>query len=200
MTLPLIAILRGITPDDAAEIGSALISAGITRIEVPLNAPDSLSCIAALVAEHGDRALIGGGTVLSVADVDAVADAGGQLVASPDCNREVIGRTRARGMSSWPGVFTPTEAIVALNAGADGLRFFPGTMAGPSGLRSLRRVLPEGTVIYAVGGVAPDSFVSWLQSGADGFGIGSALYQPGMSVKDVAARAAAIVTALKRAL
>ncbi|WP_300034921.1 2-dehydro-3-deoxy-6-phosphogalactonate aldolase [uncultured Roseobacter sp.] len=199
MTLPIIAILRGVTPAEAPAICAALIGAGITKIEVPLNSPDPLDSIAALAREFGHDALIGAGTVLSVADVDAVAGAGGRLIVSPDCKPEVIRAAKARGMESWPGVFTPTEAFAALDAGADGLKLFPGSMAGPSGLQAMRAILPPGTQVYAVGGAGPDNFAEWIAASADGFGMGSAIYKPGLSAGDVAGRAETIVNAWRAA-
>lgn len=200
MTLPLIAILRGITPAEAPDICAALIDAGITTIEVPLNSPDAARSIAALVRLYGNRALIGAGTVLSTAEVQTVAGSGGRLIVSPNCDPEVIAATKALGMQSWPGVFTPTEAFAAIRAGADGLKLFPGSMAGPSGLQAMRAVLPPGTKVYAVGGAGPENFPEWVAASADGFGIGSALYKPGMSADDVAARAKNIVAACTSAL
>ena len=131
--------------------------------------------------------------------VEAVAAAGGKLIVSPNCNTDVIKRTKALGMQSWPGIFTPTEAFAALDAGADGLKLFPGKMAGPSGLAALRAVLPKGTPVYAVGGAGPDNFAEWIAASADGFGIGSALYKSGLTAEDVATRAAAIVAAYREA-
>ena len=199
MTLPLIAILRGVTPAEAPAIGEALVAAGITTIEVPLNSPDPLESIAALAKGLGAAATVGAGTVLSTAQVDAVADAGGQIIVSPNCNTPVIAQTKARGLQSWPGVFTPTEAFAALEAGADGLKLFPGAMAGTAGLSALRAVLPPGTLVYAVGGAGADNFAEWMAASADGFGIGSALYKPGMSAAEVGARAQAIVAAYREA-
>lgn len=191
----IIAILRGITPSDAASAAEALVTAGITTLEVPLNSPDPFDSIAAMNEAVGDRATVGAGTVLTTADVALVSEAGGTLVVSPDCNPEVIRATRAMGMQSWPGFYTPTEAFTALRSGATGLKLFPGALAGPSGLKAMRAVLPQGTLVYAVGGAGPDNFGAWLTAGADGFGIGTALYTPGLAVPEIAARAAQIVAA-----
>jgi len=199
MSRPIIAILRGLTPPDAVEIGQALIDAGIDRIEVPLNSPDPLDSIGKLAAQFGDSALIGAGTVLTPDEVKAVASVGGKLIVSPNCDPQVIARAAAMGLQSWPGIFTPTEAFAALKAGASGLKLFPGSMAGPAGLAALRAVLPAGTQVFAVGGAGPENFDTWIQSSADGFGIGSALYKPGMSASEVADRAHAIVAAYDEA-
>ena len=195
MTRNIIAILRGITPPEAAAAAAALIDAGITKIEVPLNSPAPFDSIKAMADAHAKDALIGAGTVLSTDDVGRVAQAGGRLVVSPNCDPRVIVATKTAGMQSWPGVLTPTECFAALKNGADGLKIFPGSLLGPQGLRAIRAVLPVGTQVYAVGGAGPDNFGDWFAASADGFGIGSALYKPGMSLADISARAGNIVAA-----
>lgn len=200
MSRPIIAILRGLTPPEAVAVGQTLIETGIDRIEVPMNSPDPLRSIADMSETLGDQALIGAGTVLSTDQVEAVHKAGGQLIVSPNCDTDVIARTRALKMESWPGIFSPTEAFAALHAGASGLKLFPGSMAGTEGLKALRAVLPVGTQVYAVGGAGPENFGNWIAASADGFGIGSALYKPGMSVADIAIRARAIVSAYDTAI
>lgn len=200
MSRNLIAILRGITPDEALPVTEALIDTGITRIEVPLNSPDPLKSIGSMAASFSDRAEIGAGTVLEPDQVNDVKSVGGTLIVSPDCNPDVIRATKICGMSSFPGVMTPTECFTALRNGADGLKFFPAAQIGPDGLKAMLAVLPKGTPTYAVGGAGPDNFADWIRAGAAGFGIGTALYKPGFSVAEIRSRAETIVAAYDAAV
>jgi 2-dehydro-3-deoxyphosphogalactonate aldolase len=193
MTRNIIAILRGITPSDAVAVTGALIDAGISKIEVPLNSPDPLKSIERMANAFGANAIVGAGTVLTPDDVRSVKDAGGVLIVSPDTNVEVITTTKSLGLLSYPGVMTPTECFAALRYGADGLKIFPGSLLGPDGLRAIRAVLPSNTEVLAVGGAGPDNFADWAAAGANGFGIGTALYRPGDTADTVATRAAKIV-------
>jgi len=195
MSREIIAILRGITPDEAVPVADALMEAGISRIEVPLNSPQPFDSIGKMLVAHGDAAMIGAGTVLDVRDVERLHKMGAHMVVSPDANAAVIVATKQAGMLSFPGVMTPTECFAALQAGADGLKLFPASLLGVDGLKAIGAVLPTGTKTYAVGGVGPANFADWFAAGITGFGIGSALYKPGMSVADVARRAADMVAA-----
>lgn len=198
MTRRLIAILRGVPPEEAVATAAALVAAGITWIEVPLNSPKPLRSISAMQEALGERARIGAGTVLSVEDVDAVAATGATFVVSPNADPRVIARTKELDLGSYPGVFTPTECFAALGAGADALKIFPAGLMGTAGLRAIGAVLPPATQVYAVGGVGPDNFAEWRDAGAVGFGLGASLYSPGRDLADTAVRADAAVRAYDR--
>ena len=187
--LPLIAILRGITPVEAAAIGRVLVEAGFGLIEVPLNSPDPLESIHVLADALGPDVLVGAGTVLAAAEVQHVAQAGGRLIVSPNTNAEVIRAAKSAGLVALPGIATPSEALSALEAGADALKLFPAEMMPPAIVKALRAVLPPDTRLIPVGGVTPENMRPYLDAGAAGFGIGSALYKPGMT-EDAVAQAA----------
>jgi 2-dehydro-3-deoxyphosphogalactonate aldolase len=182
--LPLVAILRGLTPAEAPAIGEALTGAGFRLLEVPLNSPQPLASIA-LLAKSYPTALVGAGTVLTAAQVREVHAAGGQLVVSPNFNAEVVKEAVKLGMICLPGIATPTEAFGALAAGAQGLKLFPAEMASPVVVKAMKAVLPPGTLMLPVGGITPGNMADWRAAGADGFGIGSALYKPGKSAAAV---------------
>jgi 2-dehydro-3-deoxyphosphogalactonate aldolase len=193
---PLVAIIRGVTPDEVVAIGEALFEAGLRIIEVPLNSPQPLDSIGRLAKALGDRALIGAGTVLDPADVTRIRDIGGRLIVSPSTDTEVIAATAAAGMVSSPGFFTPSEAFQALKAGATGLKLFPAEAVTPAFVKAQRAVLPKDVPLLVVGGVTPTNMRPWLDAGANGFGLGSGLYKPGQSPAEVAAQARAYVGGL----
>ena len=196
--LPLLAILRGITPAEAVPVGQALVDAGWSLIEVPLNSPQPLDSIAAL-AQAFPQALVGAGTVLDVDAVRAVHAAGGRLIVAPNTDVEVIFEAQRLGLVCLPGVATPTEAFAALHAGAHGLKLFPAEMVQPPVLKALRAVLPPGVPLLPVGGITPQSLATWRAAGAAGAGIGSALYKPGMTAAAVAAQARLFADAWQQA-
>ncbi|SEQ46531.1 2-keto-3-deoxy-phosphogalactonate aldolase [Devosia sp. YR412] len=191
----IIAILRGITPPETVDVCQALIAAGITMIEVPLNSPDALTSIALASNSLSEQAAIGAGTVLTKKQVWAVSDAGGTFVVSPDTNKQVIEETVRLQMLSYPGVFTPSDCFRAIKAGATGLKFFPAEVLGPKGIKAIKAVLPPELPIYAVGGANPDNFNDYFDVGCTGFGLGTYIYKPGMSAADVAERAKTAVAA-----
>ncbi|MDV3459390.1 2-dehydro-3-deoxy-6-phosphogalactonate aldolase [Sphingomonas sp. HF-S4] len=195
---PLIAILRGVKPDEVEGIGDALVEAGFTLIEVPLNSPDPLDSIARLAKRLEGKAVIGAGTVLTEAQVEQVRAAGGTMIISPNANVKVIAATAAAGMTSLPGVVTPTEAFAALDAGATALKLFPAEGSSPAVLKAMRAVLPKDLRLLPVGGVGPDTMTPWLDAGANGFGLGSAIYKIGLTAEQVGERARAFVSALAR--
>jgi 2-dehydro-3-deoxyphosphogalactonate aldolase len=193
---PLVAILRGVRPDEVEAIGEALVAAGFTLIEVPLNSPEPLDSIARLARRLEGRAVIGAGTVLRIEDVAAVEAAGGTLIIAPNADTRVIAAAAARGLVAMPGIATPTEAFAALGAGAVALKLFPAEAASPAVLKAMRAVLPAGTRVLPVGGISPDVLGPWRAAGAAGFGLGSALYAPGMSADEVGERARGFVAAM----
>ena len=192
---PLIAILRGLLPDSAEQVSDTLVDAGFRIIEVPLNSPDPLVSIARISARHGARATVGAGTVLNVEQVSAVADAGGRIIVSPNMNPDVGRAAIARGLYWCPGIVTPSEAFAALDIGASVLKVFPAEMVPPPAVAAMRAVLPTGTFIAAVGGITPDTMVPYHHAGANGFGLGSALFNPEYSLDDIGTRARAFVAA-----
>jgi len=195
--LPLVAILRGVTPDEVEDIGEALIAAGFALIEVPMNSPDPLESIARLARRFAGRAVIGAGTVLSEDQVTAVRAAGGTMIVSPNANPQLINASASAGLISLPGIATPSEAFAALDAGATALKLFPAEAASPAALKAMRAVLPAATRVLPVGGISPDNMAPWIAAGAAGFGLGSALYRPGMPAAEVGRNAAAFVRALR---
>jgi 2-dehydro-3-deoxyphosphogalactonate aldolase len=193
--LPLVAILRGLTPDESIDIGRVLADAGFRMLEVPLNSPQPYDSIRRMTDALGDTYLVGAGTVLDPANVKKVADAGGRLIVMPHADVAVIRAAKDAGLHCVPGVATPTEAFAALRAGADALKLFPAEQASPAVLKAWRAVLPKDLAVLPVGGIAPDNMGPWLAAGANGFGIGSSLYAPGRPASDVATRARAFADA-----
>jgi 2-dehydro-3-deoxyphosphogalactonate aldolase len=191
----LVAILRGLTPDEAIAVGQSVFEAGIEAIEVPLNSPDPFRSIEQLAKSLPDTALVGAGTVLGPGQVDDLHNAGGRLLVSPNIDRKVMERAVSFGMVTMPGVFTPTEAFLALSLGASALKFFPASALGPKGISAVKAVLPGDSVIGAVGGVSEKDFEDYAKIGVSVFGLGSSLYTPGLSARQVGARAAAAVAA-----
>ena len=198
--LPLVAILRGITPDEAIGIGLALYHSGIRVMEVPLNSPiDPLESIARLADEFSGEAVIGAGTVLTPQEVEAVHANGGQIIVSPNCNPAVIGKTKELELFSMPGVTTCSECFQAIDAGADGLKIFPASVAGPKGIKDMTAVIPKHIDLFAVGGVTAENMHEWLAAGVKGVGLGSNLYRSGDSAEEVARKAETMISALKNA-
>jgi len=195
---PLIAIVRGVTPGEAEVIGDAVYDSGIRIIEVPLNSPEPLKSIGMLAKRFGERMLVGAGTVLSAGQVQQVAKAGGRIIVSPDTNAEIISATAAAGLVSAPGYFTPSEAFVAIRAGATALKLFPAEAATPAVLKAQLAVLPRDIPYLVVGGVKPDNMRPWLEAGATGFGLGGGLYKPGQSAGETLEKGRAYVAGLKQ--
>ncbi|CUH46515.1 2-dehydro-3-deoxy-6-phosphogalactonate aldolase [Ruegeria atlantica] len=194
---PLIAILRGLAPENARPVSDVLFDAGFRIIEVPLNSPDPLESIAQIVAKHGVQAIVGAGTVLTTDQVGAVADAGGRIIVSPNMNPDVGRAAVARGLYWCPGVMTPSEAFTALDIGASVLKFFPAEMVPPAAIAAMRAVLPADAVVAAVGGITPDTMASYHAAGADGYGLGSALFKPSYTLDDIDRRARAFTSVLE---
>jgi len=194
---PVAAILRGVKPDEIDAIGDALIEAGITVIEVPLNSPQPFESIRRLAARHGHHALVGAGTVLDAADVASLKEAGGQLVVAPNFDANVVRAAKAAGLAALPGVMTPSEGFAALKAGADGLKLFPAEIIPPAVFKAWRAVFPADTLLLAVGGIGVDNLKAYAEAGASGYGTGSALYKPGHPAAETAKLAKALVSAAK---
>lgn len=197
---PMVAILRGLTPQEAPMVGRVLFSAGFRMLEVPLNRPGAIEAMRLLIGMAPDDALIGAGTVLKVSDVDAVKDAGGRLIVSPHCAEEVISHAATNGMIALPGVATPTEAFRALQAGAHGLKLFPAEMISPAAVKAIRSILPANTPLFPVGGISPQNMAGYVAAGATGFGIGGQLYQPGVDETALTRSAQAFVAAREKLL
>ncbi|WP_137135576.1 2-dehydro-3-deoxy-6-phosphogalactonate aldolase [Rhizobium sp. FKY42] len=200
MKRPLVAILRGLKPEETQAVVGGLIDTGFTAIEIPLNSPDPFRSIEIAAKMAPADCLIGAGTVLTVEDVQSLDDAGGRLMVSPNVEPEVISLAAAKGMITLPGCFTATEALAAAKAGATGLKFFPANVLGPSGINAIRAVLPKDLLIAAVGGVSDTNFADYVKGGITAFGLGSSLYKPGMSAAEVIAKARITIEAYDRAM
>lgn len=195
---PLVAIIRGVRPDEAVAIGGAVQEAGIRIVEVPLNSPEPLKSIENLAKQLGDEMLVGAGTVLDPADVQRVRDAGGRIIVSPNTNPEVISAAVKAGLVSSPGYFTPSEAFTAIVAGAHALKLFPAEAASPAVLKAQLAVFPKEVPVLVVGGVRPDSMQPWLEAGAAGFGLGGGLYKPGQSAAETLEKARSYIAEVRR--
>jgi 2-dehydro-3-deoxyphosphogalactonate aldolase len=200
MTRKIIAILRGVQPHEVQAICDVLIDSGITTVEIPLNSPRPFDSIERLAKKFGAVATIGAGTVLTAQEVRDVANVGGRIIVSPNFEADVVRETKRVNLESWPGVLTPSECFAALNAGADGLKIFPCSVLGPSGVKAIRAVLPHDVSLCAVGGVGPKNFLEWLSSGINGFGIGTSLYKPGDNAAQIQSVAREIVRAYDAAI
>lgn len=198
-TCGIIAILRGVSPDEVVAVTQALYDAGVRIVEVPLNSPEPFVSIKLLAKTFAEKMIVGAGTVLSEQDLNLLKEHGGQICVSPDCHPAVISRAVALGLDPLPGVFTPTEAFAAIRAGAKHLKLFPAEAASPLTIKAWKAVLPKHIQIHAVGGVTPDNMKDWISAGATGFGIGSALYKPGIALSKVSESAHTLVAAWKRA-
>ena len=193
---PIVAILRGVRPEECVDIAAVLDAAGISIVEVPLNSPDPMASISRLAARYGGPMLVGAGTVMTARHVAEIADAGGRLIVTPHAAGMVVREAKARGMLACPGMFTPSEAFAMLELGADGLKLFPAEAASPAVLRAMRAVLPQGTAVLPVGGIDAGNMAAWRAAGASGFGIGSSIYRPGDSAATVAEKARVLLAGL----
>jgi 2-dehydro-3-deoxyphosphogalactonate aldolase len=193
--LPLIAILRGVTPEEVIDVAGVLYDEGFRMIEVPLNSPNAFLSIEKLMSQFGEKVVIGAGTVTDIPNLLRLAETGAQLVVAPNCDTQIIREAKNKSMWVLPGVATPSEAFAALQAGADGLKLFPAEVIGPAGLRAWKTILPQGTLLIPVGGITPETIGNWRHGGASAFGIGSALYQPGIGLEQLRQRARAYVAA-----